>query len=86
MSSLPVEPIVLVANTLQAQKVRWIFWGSILFLAGFVYWAIDLAQSYGLSPGDGGVLRPLGQRLAVAAILVVIGILPVLGMVAFIRR
>jgi hypothetical protein len=33
---------------------------------GAVSWGVDLAQTYGLSPGDGGELRPLRQRLAVA--------------------
>jgi hypothetical protein len=31
---------------------------------GSVYWGIDLAQTYGLRPGDGGQLAPLSTRLA----------------------
>ena len=31
---------------------------------GGIYWGIDLAQNYGLAPGDGGVLAPLAARLA----------------------
>lgn len=84
--SLPSDPLVLVANTHQARKVRWFFWACLVFLAGFLYWAWDLSQTYGLSPGDGGVLRPLDQRLLAAGILLVIGLLPVLGMIIYLRR
>lgn len=84
--SLPTEPLLLVANTGQSQRVRWCFWASLVVMAGFFYWAWDLSQTFGLSPGDGGVLRPLEQRLFAAAILVVIGILPVIGMVLYLRR
>lgn len=84
--ALPPEPLVLVANTHQARKVRWVFWGCVAFLVGFLYWAWDLSQTYGLSPGDGGELRPLEQRLLAAAILATIGVLPLLGMVLYLRR
>ncbi len=85
MSPSP-NSIVLVANTHQARKVRWVFWGCALFFAGFAYWGWDLSQTYGLSPGDGGVLKPLSSRLTAAAILLVLGLLPFVGMVAYVRR
>ncbi|HMO28686.1 hypothetical protein [Enterovirga sp.] len=83
---LPTEPVILVANSWQARKVRWVFWGLFLFFAGFAYWAWDLSQTYGLSPGDGGVLKPPGVRLTAAAIVGAIGLLPLLGMIAYVRR
>lgn len=83
---LPTEPVILVVNTWQARKVRWVFCGLFLFFAGFAYWAWDLSQTYGLSPGDGGVLKPPGSRLAAAAIVGAIGLLPFIGMIAYVRR
>lgn len=84
--SSPAEAVVLVANSHQARKVRWVFWGICLFFVGFAYWGWDLSRTYGLSPGDGGVLKPLGSRLTAAAILLVIGLLPLIGMIAYVRR
>lgn len=75
----------LIANRWQARKVRWVAWGSALWCIGFLYWAADMSQTYGLSPGDGGVLRPPAARWTVAAILALIGILPFLGMVIYTR-
>lgn len=82
----PADPIVLVDTHHQARKVRWAFWFGVLWVIGWFYWANDLAHSYGLSPGDGGVLRPVEQRLTAAGILVLIGILPFIGMVIYVRR
>jgi hypothetical protein len=48
-------------------------WFALATLGGALYWGIDLAQTYGLSPGDGGELRPLWQRLAVALLVVGLG-------------
>ena len=48
--------------------------------AGAVYWGIDLAQHYGLAPGDGGVLAPLWQRLAWGGGVALIGLAFLVGM------
>lgn len=86
MSPLRTEPFVLVANSYQARKVRYVFWGCAVVAAGFAYWGWDLAQTYGSSPGDGAVLRPPTERLTVGAIVAGIGLLPLLGMWAFMCR
>jgi hypothetical protein len=75
----------LITNHRQARKVRFVAWGLVLFCIGFLYWAADMSQTYGLNPGDGGVLRPATERWAVAAILALIGILPFVGMVIYVR-
>jgi hypothetical protein len=76
---------VLVENRRQARKVRIVTWASALWCIGWLYWATDLSQTYGLSPGDGGVLRPPLQRWAAAAIVALIGILPFAGMAIYAR-
>jgi hypothetical protein len=76
---------VLVENRRQARKVRIVTWASGLWVIGFLYWAADLSQTYGLAPGDGGVLRPPFQRWTAATILTLIGILPFAGMLIYAR-
>jgi hypothetical protein len=53
---------------------------SLACFGGAVYWGIDLARTYGVNPGDGGELRPLWQRLAVALVVVFLGGLFAAGM------
>jgi hypothetical protein len=76
---------VIVENHQQARKVRFVFWFIALYCAGMVYWAYDLAQTYGLSPGDGGVLRSAWERAVAAAIVAALGIAPVIGMIVYVR-
>jgi hypothetical protein len=70
----------------QLLKVRFIIYLSILCALGSVWWGIDLAQHYGLNPGDGGVLAPSGVRLAWAVGVIVPGIAFVVGMWLYSRR
>lgn len=74
---------VLLENRWQARKVRWITWAFAVWAVGWVYWAWTVAETYGLSPGDGGVLRPLPERLGVAAGMVCVGVLPLAGMMLY---
>ena len=69
----------------QALKVRIITGATALWCAGWLYWAYDMSQTFGLSPGDGGVLRPAGERWALAAFLALIGIAPLAGMAVYAR-
>ena len=78
--------IILVENKWQARKLRWVCWGSVVWTIAWLAWAVDLAETYGLSPGDGGVLRPFGERLAYAAVLTVIAVLPLVGLIWYSRR
>jgi len=39
----------------------------------------DLLQTYGLSPGDGGVLKPLSERIAMAGFIFSLGLLCLAG-------
>jgi hypothetical protein len=77
---------VIVENRRQARKVRILFWVIALYCAGMLYWAYDLAQTYGMSPGDGGVLRPAGERGIVSALIAALSVAPLVGMVLYVRR
>jgi hypothetical protein len=77
---------VIVENRRQARKVRIVLWFSAIWCIGWLYWAYDIAETYGLSPGDGGVLRPPGERWAAAAIMASVGIAPLIGMIVYARR
>ena len=48
----------------QLTKVKGFMLFAALCAAGAVYWGWDLFSTYGTAPGDGGVLAPIGQRLA----------------------
>ena len=47
---------------------------SLFCAAASLYAGLDLAQTYGTSPGDGGVLAPLGQRLAWGIFVSLLGV------------
>ncbi len=61
--AMSANPKVLFENHWQARKVRAVFWFIMLAGLGAVWAGWSIFQSYGLSPGDGGVLRPFWQRL-----------------------
>jgi hypothetical protein len=70
----------------QLRKVRFIMWLS-FFLAIWAVWAgIDLSRHYGLSPGDGGVLRPQAERLAWGIGVGFLGLAFAVGMDIYGRR
>jgi len=64
----------------QQIKVRALMGLSLAVLAFCLGWGLDLAQTYGLNPGDGGVLAPLPQRLAWAGGVSLFGVAFVAGM------
>jgi len=64
----------------QLRKVRGIMWLSLACALGGLYWGFDLARHYGLAPGDGGVLAPLGVRLAWGAGVALLGLAFAAGM------
>lgn len=70
----------------QGKKVMGMLWFSIAVCLGCLYWAYDLSRTYGLSPGDGGVLRPLGERLGWAGVVAAFGLTFAVGMIAYARK
>lgn len=70
-------------NHRQTLKVRIVLW--IVFLVGLaaLYAGWSTFQTYGLSPGDGGVLRPFGERLAFGAGIALLGCILVVAMMLF---
>jgi hypothetical protein len=67
-------------------RVRFFQWFMVLFGFGFLWWAWHLSQTYGLSPGDGGALRPAFQRYAWAAFLAPLGLACLFAARAYERR
>jgi hypothetical protein len=53
---------------------------GLLCLAGSLWWGLDLTQTYGLNPGDGGELAPLPARLAWAGVVVFLGVALAVGL------
>ena len=74
------EPTRLYTAGRQLWKVRAVMWLMLAMGLGFLWWGVDLAQTYGLNPGDGGVLRPSGERLAWGLTVGLLGLLPIVGM------
>lgn len=71
----------LLVNSRQALKVRIFLWGSIAACVGALYAAWSLIETYGLNPGDGGVLRPIGERLMAGCIVGGLGVAFAGGMI-----
>ena len=57
----------------QLVKVRCMMLLSLATLVGTTYAGVNLAQHFGQSPGDGGVLKPLPERLAMGAFVFSLG-------------
>jgi hypothetical protein len=68
----------------QARKVRAVFWASLLAAAFALWGGWTIAESYGLAPGDGGVLRPLWQRLLFGGFVAALGVAAAGGMTLYI--
>jgi hypothetical protein len=63
--------------------VRAVLWFALLACLACLKWGYDLSQSYGLSPGDGGELRPLAERLAWGGFVALLGLLFAGGMLLY---
>lgn len=70
----------------QLTKVKGMMLFSGLCAAGALYWGWDLFNTYGTAPGDGGVLAPVGQRLAWGLSVAALGLAFLAGMWMFGRR
>ncbi len=73
----------LFTNSAQVIKVRCVVWASMLICAATLYGGWSIFQSFGLSPGDGGVLRPFGERLAFGMFVAGLGLVFAAGMMVF---
>lgn len=75
---------VIFENRRQALKARLLTLLLILpFSAGMMWWGWDLFQTFGLSPGDGGVLRPLVERIAVGGFVGGLGLITGVAMMIY---
>ena len=70
----------------QAFKVRLIYWFLALACLGALYGGWTIYNSFGLSPGEGGVLRPFGQRLAFGVFIAALGLAAFVATHIYIRR
>ncbi|HEX2205724.1 MAG TPA: hypothetical protein VHG91_20595 [Longimicrobium sp.] len=72
-----------------AGRQRWKVWfvtaislvcgGVLVWLGGYLF------QRFGLDPSDGGVLRPLGQRLALGGAFALGGVAVIAGILAYLQ-
>ena len=70
----------------QLTKVKAFMIVALLCAGGALYWGWDLFNTYGLNPGDGGVLAPLWQRLAWGLTVAGLGLAFLAGMWIYGRR
>lgn len=74
------DTAVLYAAGWQATKVRLLTLVALACAAGALWWGLDLAQHYGLAPGDGGVLKPWPARVALGGGVAALGLAFLAGM------
>lgn len=67
------ERTVLFKNRYQARKVQIVLWVSLAVCALAFYAGWEIFKTFGLSPGDGGILRPISQRIAFGAFVASLG-------------
>ncbi len=72
-------------NRRQARKVRVLLWVSLPVLVACLYAGWTVFETYGLSPADGGVLRPFGERLAFGGGIACLGLLLAGGLLIYVR-
>ena len=61
---------ILAENIGPARTVRGLLWFAMVVMVGCLYAAVSTARFYVLGAGDGGVLRPLSERVSMAALIV----------------
>lgn len=66
-------------------RVRVLLWLSLAFAVWFVLWGVDLYNTYGLRPADGGVLASPGVRIAWLVVMSLIGLACLGGMWFYVR-
>jgi hypothetical protein len=76
-------PELLFDNRQRAKAARLVVLGTIVWSLGWLYWSSVIAQTFGLSAGDGGSLRPPNQRFTIAALMVAVALAPLIGMLVY---
>ena len=76
----------LFANKRQAFKARLLYWFFALACLGALYGGWAIYSTFGLSPAEGGVLRPFGQRLAFGGSVAALGVAAFVAIHIYIRR
>jgi hypothetical protein len=64
-------------------RVHVVVWGGIAGGVVLAAWGVHLGLTLGLAPQDGGVLRPMSERLLWAGLLVGLGLLSALGLLLY---
>jgi hypothetical protein len=67
----------------QTNKVRLVAWGSVVALVAALYGGWSIFQTYGMSPADGGALRPFAERLAFGGAVAALGVAFAGGMLLY---
>ena len=70
-------------NQRQARKARLVMLGTVVWSLGWLYWSSVIAQTYGLSAGDGGTVRPASQRYTIAVLMLAVALAPLIGMLVY---
>ncbi len=78
-------PEVIFDNKRQALKVRFVFWLLVAAGLGALWAGWSIMLYYGLSEADGGVLRPLWQRLLFGGFVAALGGMAAYGMWIYIH-
>ena len=81
---MTAPPTVLLDNRRQARKVRAVFWASLLAAALALWGGWAIFESYGTAAADGGVLKPLWQRLLFGGFVAALGLAAAGGMALYI--
>lgn len=64
-------------------RVHMVVWGGIVAGLILAAWGVHLGLTLGLAPQDGGVLRPMAERLLWGGSLVGLGLLTVVGLLLY---
>jgi len=75
-----LEPTILLDSHRQALKVRIVFWILLIVGALALWGGWEIFQTFGLAEADGGVLKPLWQRLALGGFVAGLGLAAAGGM------
>ena len=76
----------LIYQNTRSRRLRWLTFSLALFAAIFLVWAWSLSQDYGTAIGDGAKRQEAAVRFTVAAIVALLGVVPLVCMVVYNRR